>query len=69
MFRQRPPEANGVMFLTLEDDTGIVNLVVWAQVLEACREATVTGDRGFGASASAPPSSRWKARSAGSTSW
>jgi error-prone DNA polymerase len=42
-FRQRPPEAKGVMFLTLEDDTGIVNLVVWAQVLEAYREAAVTG--------------------------
>lgn len=43
MFRQRPPEANGVMFLTLEDDTGIVNLIVWARVLEAYREAAVTG--------------------------
>lgn len=43
MFRQRPPEAKGVMFLTLEDDTGIVNLIVWAQVLEAYREAAVTG--------------------------
>ena len=43
MFRQRPPEAKGVMFITLEDDTGIVNLVVWAQVLEAYREAAVTG--------------------------
>lgn len=43
MFRQRPPEAKGVMFLTLEDDTGIVNLVVWARVLEACREAAVSG--------------------------
>ena len=31
------------MFLTLEDDTGIVNLVVWARVLEACREAAVSG--------------------------
>lgn len=43
MFRQRPPEAKGVMFLTLEDDTGIVNLVVWARVLEAYREAAVSG--------------------------
>lgn len=43
MFRQRPPEAKGVMFITLEDDTGIVNLVVWAKVLDAHREAAVTG--------------------------
>ena len=43
MFRQRPPEAKGVMFITLEDDTGIVNLVVWSKVLEAYREAAVTG--------------------------
>ena len=43
MFRQRPPEAKGVMFITLEDDTGIVNLVVWSKVLEAHREAAVTG--------------------------
>lgn len=42
-FRQRPQEAKGVMFLTLEDDTGIVNLIVWARVLEAHREAAVTG--------------------------
>ncbi|MDP3856828.1 MAG: error-prone DNA polymerase [Stagnimonas sp.] len=43
MFRQRPPEAKGVMFMTLEDETGIVNLVVWAKVLDAHREAAVTG--------------------------
>lgn len=42
MFRQRPPEAKGVMFVTLEDETGIVNLIVWAKVLEAHREAAVT---------------------------
>ena len=43
MFRQRPPAAKGVMFITLEDETGIVNLIVWAKVLEAYREAAVTG--------------------------
>jgi error-prone DNA polymerase len=41
MFRQRPQAANGVMFVTLEDETGIVNLVVWAKVLEAQRAAAV----------------------------
>ncbi|MES2883222.1 MAG: error-prone DNA polymerase [Pseudomonadota bacterium] len=43
MFRQRPPTAKGVMFITLEDETGIVNLIVWAKVQEAYREAAVTG--------------------------
>jgi error-prone DNA polymerase len=41
MFRQRPEAAKGVMFMTLEDETGIVNLVVWNKVLEAQRAAAV----------------------------
>jgi error-prone DNA polymerase len=41
MFRQRPQTASGVMFVTLEDETGIVNLVVWSRVLEAQRAAAV----------------------------
>ena len=32
--RQRPGTANGVTFYTLEDETGFVNVVVWAQVFE-----------------------------------
>ena len=32
--RQRPGTAAGVTFLTLEDETGFVNLVIWAQVFE-----------------------------------
>ncbi len=32
--RQRPGTASGVTFMTLEDETGFVNLVVWAQVFE-----------------------------------
>ena len=30
LVRQRPGSAKGVMFITLEDETGIANLVVWA---------------------------------------
>jgi error-prone DNA polymerase len=30
--RQQPGTASGVVFMTLEDETGFVNLVVWAQV-------------------------------------
>ncbi|MEQ1438957.1 error-prone DNA polymerase [Fontimonas sp. SYSU GA230001] len=43
MFRQRPGSANGVMFMTLEDDTGIVNLIVKPPLIEAQRAAVVGG--------------------------
>ncbi len=33
--RQRPGNAGGVTFYTLEDETGMVNLVVWERVFEA----------------------------------
>ncbi|MCA9608961.1 MAG: error-prone DNA polymerase, partial [Myxococcales bacterium] len=32
--RQRPGTATGVTFMTLEDETGFVNLVIWADVFE-----------------------------------
>ncbi len=32
--RQRPGTASGVLFMTLEDETGFVNVVVWSRVLE-----------------------------------
>jgi error-prone DNA polymerase len=32
--RQRPQTASGVTFMTLEDETGFVNLVVWERVFE-----------------------------------
>jgi error-prone DNA polymerase len=32
--RQRPGTASGVVFMTLEDETGFVNLVVWSRVFE-----------------------------------
>ncbi|MDR3415589.1 MAG: error-prone DNA polymerase [Nevskia sp.] len=36
--RQRPGTASGVVFATLEDETGSANLVIWPKVLEAQRE-------------------------------
>ncbi len=39
--RQRPQTASGVVFATLEDETGSTNLVIWAKVFEAQREAIV----------------------------
>jgi error-prone DNA polymerase len=35
--RQRPGSASGVTFVTLEDETGVVNLVVWKDVAERWR--------------------------------
>jgi len=35
--RQRPGTASGVVFLTLEDEAGFVNVVVWAKVYEQFR--------------------------------
>ncbi len=37
LVRQRPGSAKGVMFITLEDETGIANLVVWTKVFEKFR--------------------------------
>jgi error-prone DNA polymerase len=33
--RQRPGTASGVTFMTLEDETGFVNLVLWNQVFQS----------------------------------
>jgi error-prone DNA polymerase len=37
LIRQRPGSAKGVCFITLEDETGIANLVVWPDVFERQR--------------------------------
>jgi error-prone DNA polymerase len=37
--RQRPDTASGVIFVTLEDETGMVNVVVWRSVSENQRRA------------------------------
>jgi error-prone DNA polymerase len=37
LVRQRPGSASGVTFVTLEDETGVVNLVVWKDVAERWR--------------------------------
>jgi error-prone DNA polymerase len=42
LVRQRPGTAKGTIFLTLEDETGIVNVVVWPKVFERCRRVVMT---------------------------
>jgi error-prone DNA polymerase len=41
--RQRPGTASGVIFLTLEDETGVSNVVVWSRVYETFRRAVIAG--------------------------
>jgi single-strand DNA-binding protein len=41
--RQRPGTAKGVIFLTLEDETGTANVVVWAKTFERFRRAVIAG--------------------------
>jgi error-prone DNA polymerase len=40
--RQRPGTASGVVFLTLEDETGNINVVVWPAIQEQFRAALMT---------------------------
>ena len=42
LIRQRPGTAKGVCFVTLEDETGVANLVVWPKVMEQFRKAVMT---------------------------
>lgn len=37
LVRQRPGTASGVIFMTLEDETGIANVIVWPKVFEIYR--------------------------------
>ncbi len=41
--RQRPATAKNVTFLTLEDETGTANVVVWSRVFERFRRDIVAG--------------------------
>ena len=43
LVRQRPGTAKGVIFVTLEDETGTANIVVWANVYERFRRAVISG--------------------------
>ena len=43
LVRQRPGTAKGVMFITIEDEAGAINLVIFPDVYEANRRAILTG--------------------------
>jgi error-prone DNA polymerase len=38
LIRQRPGSAKGVCFITLEDESGVINLVIWPDVMERQRK-------------------------------
>jgi error-prone DNA polymerase len=42
LVRQRPGTAKGVVFLTLEDETGIANIVVWNDIFQAHRRLVMS---------------------------
>lgn len=42
LVRQRPGSAKGVCFITLEDETGVANLVVWPKVMTTFRKVIMT---------------------------
>jgi len=44
LVRQMPGSAKGVMFITIEDETGVANLVIWPRLFEQNRR-TVLGSR------------------------
>jgi error-prone DNA polymerase len=41
LVRQRPGSAKGVVFMTLEDETGVANAVVWPKTLEKYRKVVM----------------------------
>jgi error-prone DNA polymerase len=44
LVRQRPGSAKGVIFITLEDETGQANIVVWSNVFERYRRVILAAD-------------------------
>ena len=42
--RQRPGSAKGVCFITLEDESGVINLVIWPDMMEKYRKV-ITSSR------------------------
>jgi error-prone DNA polymerase len=43
LVRQQPGSASGVIFMTLEDETGVANLVVWPPVFQRFRRIVMGG--------------------------
>ena len=64
LVRQRPGTASGVIFATLEDETGVANIIVWPKIFERfradrARRAAAEGDRA-GCNRSRASSTSWR---------
>lgn len=44
LVRQKPGSAKGVMFITIEDETGVANLVIWPSLYENQRQIILTAN-------------------------
>lgn len=42
LVRQRPGTASGVIFATLEDETGVSNVIIWPTIFEAFRKTAIS---------------------------
>ncbi|MDB5506929.1 MAG: polymerase alpha subunit [Devosia sp.] len=42
LVRQRPGTASGVIFATIEDETGVANIIIWSRVFEANRRVVLS---------------------------
>jgi error-prone DNA polymerase len=42
LIRQRPGSAKGVCFITLEDESGVINLVIWPDLMEKLRKVIMS---------------------------
>lgn len=43
LIRQKPGTAKGVCFITLEDETGVINLVIWPDIMKRYRREIMAG--------------------------
>jgi len=41
LVRQKPRTANGAVFITLEDETGTANIIVWKNIFKKYRKAII----------------------------
>jgi error-prone DNA polymerase len=63
MVRQRPGSAKGVMFITLEDETDIANLIIWPSLFDKQRRVIL------GARRCSPAGARCRRQTASFMSW
>jgi error-prone DNA polymerase len=58
LVRQKPGSAKGVLFITIEDETGVANLVIWPGLFEQQRRV-VLGARMLGVDGRCSARARW----------